>query len=183
MLHVFAGVVILNGASSAGKTSIVRELQRVMTQTWLADGIDVLLELLPPALRDHDAGLKFTAAGTFSVGPGLRRAERAWMHGVAAMARDGVNVCVDDVFLGGAASQDRWRAALETIPHRFIAVRCARDVLIAREHARGDRHAGSAAGQLEQVHDGVTYDFEVDTTSKSTAECAAEIARYLAAQP
>jgi chloramphenicol 3-O phosphotransferase len=177
---VFSGVVILNGASSAGKTSIVRELQRVMPDTWIADGIDVLLELLPPALRDNEAGLKFTADRTFTVGPELRRVERAWMRSIATIARDGVNVFIDDVFLGGFSSQQRWRDALGTVPHRFVAVRCERSVLLEREQARADRHIGSAADQIERVHDGVEYDFEVDTTSTSTEECAAAIAAYLA---
>jgi len=150
-----------------------------MPDTWLADGIDVLLELLPPALRDNDAGLKFTADRTFTVGPELRRVERAWMRSVATIARDEVNVFIDDVFLGGAASQQRWRVALGDVSHRFVAVHCARDVLLEREQARGDRHIGSAAGQFDRVHDGVDYDFEVDTTNASTAECAAAIASYL----
>jgi chloramphenicol 3-O phosphotransferase len=176
---VFHGVVILNGASSAGKTSIVRELQRVMPETWLADGIDVLLELLPPALRDNEAGLKFTRDRTFTVGPELRRVELAWMRGIAQIAREGVNVFIDDVFLGGAASQQRWRAALADVPHRFVAVRCEREVLLAREQTRGDRHIGSAADQIDRVHDGVDYDFEVDTTHAPTEQCASAIAAYL----
>jgi chloramphenicol 3-O phosphotransferase len=176
---VFSGVVILNGASSAGKTSIVRELQRVMPETWLADGIDVLLELLPPALRDNEAGLKFTTDRTFTVGPELRRVEQAWMRSIGNIARDGVNVFIDDVFLGGSASQQRWHAALGDVPHRFVAVRCERNVLLEREQARGDRHIGSAADQIDRVHAGVTYDIEVDTTNTSTEDCAATIAAYL----
>jgi chloramphenicol 3-O phosphotransferase len=176
---VFSGVVILNGASSAGKTSIVRELQRVMPDTWLADGIDVLLELLPPALRDNEAGLKFTTERTFVVGPELRRVEYAWMRSIATIGRDGVNVFIDDVFLGGAASQQRWRTALADVPHRFVAVRCERGVLLERERVRGDRHIGSATDQFDRVHQDVEYDFEVDTTNTSTAHCAAAIAAYL----
>lgn len=178
---MFAGAVILNGASSAGKTSIVRELQRTMPQTWLATGIDDLLETLPPSLRDDETGLKFGSDQTFAVGPELRRVEHAWMRGIAALANDGVNVFVDDVFLSGAESQQRWNDALGGVPHRFVAVRCARDVLVARESARGDRHIGSAVGQIDAVHAGVTYDFEVDTTTTSTEDCAAAIARYLVA--
>ena len=177
---MLSGVVILNGASSAGKTSIVRELQRTLPRTWLADGIDRLLEMLPPALRDDDAGLKFQSDGMFTVGPELRRAEAAWMTGVAAMARAGASIFVDDVFLGGTASQQRWRDALEDVPHRFIAVHCAPDVLVARERARGDRIIGTGAGQAAVVHAGVEYDFAVDTTSTSTEACAAAIAAYVA---
>ncbi len=174
---------MLNGASSAGKTSLVRELQRILPQTWLADGIDRLLEMLPPALRDDDAGLKLQRDNVFTVGPELRRAEHAWMAGVARMARDGANIVVDDVFLGGRASQARWRDALTDVPLRFIAVHCAPDVLAARERARGDRFVGTAAGQAAVVHESVAYDFEVDTTFTPCATCAAAIAGYLAENP
>ncbi len=177
---MFSGVVVLNGASSAGKTSIVRELQRILPQTWLADGIDVLLELLPPSLRDNEAGLKFTSDQTFIVGPELRRVEQAWMRSIATIAREGVDVFIDDVFLGGSASQARWRDALGGVPQRFVAVYCSREVLVAREQARGDRHAGSAADQVDRVHEGVDYDFTVDTTRASTEQCARQIAAYLA---
>ena len=177
---MFSGVVILNGASSAGKTSIVRELQQILPPTWLADGIDRLLEMLPPGLRDDDAGLKFQPDGMFTVGPALRHAERAWMTGVAAMARAGADVFVDDVFLGGAASQQRWRDALGDVSHRFIAVYCTPEVLAERERSRGDRIVGTGAGQAAVVHEDVEYDFAVDTTDASTAVCAAAIAAYLA---
>jgi len=38
---------------------------------------------------------------------GFRVLEDAWMEGVAAMARAGARIIIDDAFLGGAASQQR----------------------------------------------------------------------------
>lgn len=43
------------------------------------------------------------------VGPDFVALDAAWAEGVAAMARAGARVIVDDVFLGGAASQQGWQ--------------------------------------------------------------------------
>jgi chloramphenicol 3-O phosphotransferase len=57
--------------------------------------------------RGPDAGIGFTTDGGVSIGPQFRGLENAWMEGVAAMARAGARVIVDDAFLGGAVSQQR----------------------------------------------------------------------------
>jgi chloramphenicol 3-O phosphotransferase len=176
---MFHGVVILNGGSSSGKTELVTCLQRTLPEPWIADGIDALLESLPPSLRRSDGVVQIQPDGSIVVRPDFRRLERGWMLGIAATARAGVNVLVDDVFLGGGESQARWRAALDDVPRRFIAVRCAADTAAEREAARGDRVTGMARNQAEFVHRGVSYDFEVDTTRAQAAVCANAIATYL----
>ncbi|RJF69889.1 hypothetical protein D3875_20325 [Deinococcus cavernae] len=47
--------------------------------------------------------MEFSEDGQVRVGPAFRAAEKAWMQGVAHTARCGVNVIIDDVFLGGPA--------------------------------------------------------------------------------
>jgi chloramphenicol 3-O phosphotransferase len=79
------------------------------------------------------------------------------------------------VFLGGAASQQRWRSALEDLDVLWVGVRCAPEVAAAREAARGDRVAGMAAAQASAVHEGVAYDLVVDTSQASPGECAQAI--------
>jgi chloramphenicol 3-O phosphotransferase len=51
-------------------------------------------------------------------------------------------------------------------------------VAAVREIARGDRVTGMAAAQAEQVHLGVLYDLEVDTTHSDPMECARIIAAH-----
>jgi chloramphenicol 3-O phosphotransferase len=94
------------------------------------------------------------------------------------MARAGAHVILDEVFLGGSASPQRWEDALASLPVLWVGVRCDREVAVARELARGDRTIGMAASQADLVHDGVRYDLEVDT---SQAE-ALTVARVIAAQ-
>ncbi|WP_307787340.1 MULTISPECIES: chloramphenicol phosphotransferase CPT [Streptomyces] len=172
-------VIILNGGSSAGKSGIVRCLQAVLPDPWLAFGIDSLVDALPPKLRGPDGGIEFAADGGVHVGSGFRALEAAWMRGVAATARAGAKVVVDDVFLGGAASQQRWRDALDGLAVLWVGVRCEPAVAAGREIARGDRAEGMAASQAALVHEGVSYDLEVDTTSTESLECARTIAARL----
>ncbi|MEU9710044.1 chloramphenicol phosphotransferase CPT [Streptomyces sp. NPDC047967] len=173
-------VIVLNGGSSSGKSGIVRCLQAELPTPWPAAAIDTFVDSLPASLRTADAGIAFTADGGVTVGEEFRRLEAAWREGVAAMVRAGARVIVDDVFLGGPASQEPWRKALTGLNVLWVGVRCASAVAEAREIARGDRPRGMAAAQAETVHRGVAYDLEVDTTHMESLACARTIAAHVA---
>ena len=96
-----------------------------------------------------------------------------------AMARAGAFVIVDDVFLGGTASQERLRAHLAGLDVLWVGVRCAPEIAAGREIARGDRVIGMAARQAEVVHRGVVYDVEVDTGHAESLDCARVIAAHV----
>ncbi|MFF8193337.1 chloramphenicol phosphotransferase CPT [Streptomyces bobili] len=169
-------MIILNGGSSSGKTGIVRCLQAVLPDPWLAFGVDSFVDALPAKLQASDAGLEVAADGRVSVGADFRALEEAWTEGIVAMARAGARIVVDDVFLGGAASQQRWQKALGDVAVLWVGVRCDSAVAAGREIARGDRVRGMAASQADAVHQGVIYDLEVDTSRTESLECALAIA-------
>ena len=87
-------------------------------------------------------------------------------------------VIIDEVFLGGATSQDRWRSALQGLEVLWVGVHCEPEVAQRREAARGDRVTGMAQLQAKIVHQGVTYDLEVNTTHTGALECARTIAAH-----
>ncbi|MFB8243639.1 chloramphenicol phosphotransferase CPT [Streptomyces sp. NPDC055952] len=172
-------VIVLNGGSSSGKSGIVRCLQAVLPDPWAAFGIDSFVEALPAGLQGAPEGITFGADGAVSVGAGFRELEAAWREGIAAMARAGARIVVEDVFLGGAASQEPWRRALAGLDVLWVGVRCDAGVAAGREIARGDRTGGMAEAQARRVHEGVTYDLEVDTTRTESLECARLIAAHI----
>jgi chloramphenicol 3-O phosphotransferase len=200
-----ARVIVLNGGSSSGKSAIVRQLQAILPQPWLHLGVDELVAALPPALRGIEpgtdpqpgpdsgpgggsepgpdsgpgAGIEFGPAGEVILGPEFQALELAWLSGIAAMVRAGAKVIIDDVFLGGAQSQQRVRDQLTGLPVLWVGVRCDPAVAAARERARGDRIPGMAKRQAELVHQGVHYDLELDTSRRDAAACAAVIAAHL----
>lgn len=170
---------MLNGASSSGKSGIARCLQAILPDPWLALGVDTLIQAMPASVQRSVAGIDVAPDGVVTVGPQFRAMEAAWIEGVAAMARAGGRVIVDEVFLGGAASQRRWRDALGEVPVLWVGVRCDTAVAMGREIARGDRVPGQAASQAEVVHQGVVYDLQVDTTRAEAMECAHMIAAWV----
>ncbi|MEY9876986.1 chloramphenicol 3-O phosphotransferase [Streptacidiphilus sp. MAP12-33] len=172
-------VIVLNGGSSSGKSTLVRALQIVLPEPWLAVAVDAFVEMLPPSLLASETGFTVAADGTVAVGAEFRALEAAWRTGVAAMVRAGARVVVDDVFLGGAASQERWRAALTGLNVLWVGVRCDGVVAAEREAARGDRAQGMAASQADAVHEGVVYDLEVDTSRAEPAACARTVAAHV----
>lgn len=168
-------VVVLNGSSSAGKTSLALALQDRLPETWLVLGVDTLIAMLPRRLHMVDEGLTFNADGSVVPGSAFREAQQQWRGAVATLVRDGANVIVDEVLLRGGEEQAEWQVALDGLAVTWVAVRCDPGVAEARELARGDRFLGMARHQSAVVHVGVDYDLEVDTTAMTPEDAAAEI--------
>ncbi|WP_326559833.1 chloramphenicol phosphotransferase CPT [Micromonospora sp. NBC_01796] len=166
-------VIVLNGGSSSGKSGIVRCLKHLLPNPWIDLGVDDLIDRLPPSM------VTFGQQGEVVLGRGFGDLQHAWMVGVAAMAGAGAPVIIDDVFLGGASSQERARTHLAGLEVLWVGVRCAPNIAAGREIARGDRVIGMAASQAETVHQGVVYDVEVDTSHTESLDCARAIAAYV----
>jgi chloramphenicol 3-O phosphotransferase len=174
-------VIVLNGGSSSGKSSIATCLQEQLDGTWLTLGIDDLIRALSHGPHDRGAGgtLTITPEGSVVVGEAFRAAELAWYEGLAAIARAGTGLIVDEVFLGGGASQARLQRALEGLAVVWVGVRCHAAVAEARELQRGDRTIGQARDQAERVHRGVRYDMVVETDGASPGDCARAIVTWI----
>jgi len=169
-------VIVLNGGSSSGKSGIARCLQAILPDRWLTFGVDTLIQAMPVSSQTSAAGIQIASGGDVIVGSEFRTLEAAWIEGIAAMGRAGARIIVDEVFLGGEVSQQRWKKALGALQVLWVAVRCESAVAAGREIARGDRVGGMAASQAELVHQGVVYDLRVDTTNTEALECARAIA-------
>jgi chloramphenicol 3-O phosphotransferase len=171
-------VIALNGGSSAGKSGIARCLQSVMPEPWLALGVDTLIEVMPTLSPTQATGIEVVPDGEVIVEPEFRALEAAWMAGIAAMARVGAHIILDEVLLSGADGQQRWNQALAGLPVLWVGVHCDPAIATARETARGARIAGMAARQARRVHQGVVYDLEVDTSHTEALDCARAIAAH-----
>lgn len=170
-----AQVIILNGTSSSGKTSIGRCLQAMLTTPWLLLGIDDLTRAMPDDGIDDGSLLHVSESGQVSLGPGWRSLEASWYIGIAAIAASGTGVIVDEVFLDGGNGQERLRTALSGLEVLWVGVTCDRGIARAREALRPDRVTGQADSQAIVVHEGVVYDLVVDTSHATSESCAATI--------
>ncbi len=168
-------VVVLNGGSSAGKTTLCRALQATLPDIWFRAGIDAFLGSSSVRLYEHPQGLEIASDGTVLRGTEFDRLYDAYRAGVAAFAAAGANVILDEVMLRGEPDQRAWRQAFGTEP-LWIGIRCQPDEAERRELGRGDRDRGMARGQADTVHEGVAYDLELDMTARPTAEAVPPIA-------
>jgi chloramphenicol 3-O phosphotransferase len=170
-------IILLNGVGSAGKSSIAKALQTITAEPFLHVVTDAFLEMLPEALWGHPDGIVFEAVQErnkpsviIKTGPAAERLLQGMRQSVAAMARLGNNLIVDDVLLDG--DNAAYQAALAGLEVMRVGVFAPLDVLEAREAARGDRMIGLARWQYDRVHKGMAYDLEIDSSRATAPECA-----------
>lgn len=173
-------VIVLNGGSSSGKSSISRALQEILPGLWLTFGVDTFIDALPNRGDSPRAGITYEQDGTITFSAQYRALERSWYTGLSSMAAAGAHLILDEVMLSGGAGQERLRSAFGDVNMMWVGVRCAPDVAASREAQRADRVEGMARAQALCVHNGVVYDFEVNTTNRSTEDCARDLAGSLA---
>lgn len=164
-------IVLLNGTSSSGKTCLVDELLRALPTPWFRMAVDDFNAMRSRG-RTHSLSEQ-------QLGEVLRRTRAGFHRAVAGMAAGGNDVVVDYVL------SERWRLedclnVFRPFDVVFVAVRCETRELERREQLRRDRPIGLATAQLEATHSHGHYDIEVDTTVQSAAQCAQQIATWLA---
>lgn len=184
-------IIILNGTSSAGKSSIARALQAHLPAPSIHTGIDHFLErtapgfieVLPAGASAEVPGFAaFFSAGELvavRLGPAGYRLLAGMYHAAAGLALAGVQVILDDVIYDPAVL----RSAVSILaPYRplFVGIQCPVDVAVAREQARGDRALGGARTFAPLVHAHGCYDLEIDSAANTPEACAAQIAAALA---
>jgi len=158
-------IIILNGASSAGKSTLAKALQRVLDEPFLHVSSDQLVAAgMLPQRRDD--------GGPFD-----------WWHRVRPRFFSGFHRCLpalaeagNDLIVEHIIEFRSWRTELAVLLADLdvflVGVHCAVDELDRRERARGDRRLGEGRTHVEVdgIHTFGPYDFEVDTTTGVSAE-------------
>lgn len=149
-------IILINGASSAGKTTLCRALQEDLHAPFWHYSIDHFRNtgVLPSPRGD---AIEFSW-------PRLRPAFFDGFHRcLPALAQAGNNLLVEHI-VETKEWMSRLVRLLAGIDVYFVGLRCPVDVLAARERARGDRHEGEARQDDATVHTFGVYDLEVDST-------------------
>jgi chloramphenicol 3-O phosphotransferase len=169
-------VIVLNGPSSAGKTTLATAVQRRFAADgacWFVYSMDDYFAKVPfdwvtagahVGVHADEGVVLEIVDGEFRMrlGPIGRQVLAAWRGAVGSAARSGLNVIADDVVL----TEDEWRgwqAELDGLDAHWVRVQIALDVLEAREHQRGDRMQGQARSQYTEAYRYPRYDAQVDT--------------------
>jgi len=188
-------VFLVNGPSSAGKTTLCRDLQAAIAEPYLVVGFDDFIFMSAPRYyRGADTGRQvefdaFTALGAEMVttsapgaplsvmarfGPVYRRLLDSMAPAVRALV-DGGNPVIFDHVLHDEAMQASCRQAFAGLDVFAVGVTCPVEILEARERARGDRVLGRARGLAGVVHSFMPYDVTIDTGATSPQACVAAI--------
>jgi len=185
-------IILINGTSSSGKTTLVKGLQFSLPELWLEMGIDRFAYALPGRVLGRPTWpqlfryvrLAGRSDGLFTIETTpLGQRFISGMHATAAaLAEAGLNVIVDHVLLE-QAWLDECARLWARFAVLFVGVHCPLDVVLQRELERKDRTLGQAEAQFAVVHRWGDYDVEVDTSVLTPDEAVAQIRSALVAQP
>ena len=167
-----ATVVVLNGTSSSGKTTIARVVQEIAPRLFLNFSIDSILYTLPPPILERLKRGEW--AGDIRI-LDLVRAFYACVRELLALGHD----LVIDHAVMTEAEAEMLKDAVHGHEVLTVGLDCPVDVLAERERIRGDRRPGLAAAQCERVHRWLEYDLRIDSARLSPEEAAGEICDQL----
>lgn len=183
-------VIILNGSSSAGKTSITAEFKELAKECYYHLRMDTVHSMLPRrylVYRDHydinpkypklseegKKGLYFNTNMTCQYGEYGKNICNDMIDIIQLLASNERNLIVDYVLFGlediKVISQK-----LQNFDTYMIRVHCEPEELRRREKQRDDRLAGSAEA-TQKLIDTKYNDFVLNSTSKTPIELAQEL--------
>ncbi|TYP73282.1 chloramphenicol phosphotransferase CPT family protein [Paenibacillus methanolicus] len=170
-------IVLMNGTSSSGKTSISRELMNqkeilfhhLSVDDFIKDFFNNKFSDIEPARElDEQVIARIMFDPLLSL----------YYSTIKLFSEMGLNVIVDTVI-----ENDKWFNECHDLffdqPTLFIGVLCSKEELNRREQARGDRHIGLAASQFSKVYGNGEYDLEVNTEEMNPIECAEKILSFI----
>lgn len=187
-------IIFLNGSSSAGKTTLAIMLQQLLDVPYQHIALDQFRDGMPGKFRGLNSPPGTPGELGLNVVPVEKDGERVTeirfgAHGeqilrgmrraIAAFAREGNNVIIDDILFKKEYLLN-YAAVLDGLEAWFIGVRCSLAVVNERETKRIGRFPGTATSHYHEVHaHDAGYDLEVDTTSSTPRECVERIIERL----
>ena len=165
-------IVVLNGASSAGKTTLARALQEAWAEPALVWGIDTVVSALPRRYLNALWSTEMYRYGygpdgtvtTISPGPYGDRVVRALRLRQLVRTRTSCRNRGDDL-----------RAACAGLASLIVHVSCPPDILARRERDRGDRTLGQALAQHTAVARSIDHDLVIDTSALDPSAAAKRV--------
>lgn len=173
-------IVLMNGTSSAGKTSISTELINQDEILFHHLSVDDFFNNFNEFVDHKFPNLEPTRVVDNHVVAEiiLDPINSVYYSTVKLFSEMGLNVIVDTVI----DNDKRFNECLDVFhnqPTLFIGVLCSREELIRREQARGDRERGLAESQFDKVYSFNEYDIEVNTEDLNPSECAEKILSFI----
>lgn len=192
-----ANIIILNGCSSSGKTTLAEKLQQLLPEPYQHISLDQYRDGMPMRVRGLNSPPDTEGARGLNVVPELR--SEGWVthihmgdyadavlsgmrQSIVHFADSNIPIIVDDLFLKPTYLQEYVRL-LNPNSSWMVGVVCDKDAVAAREAAREGRFPGTGIAQLDLVHQHCTgqpatgngYDVVVDTSELDPRQSAMRI--------
>ncbi len=149
-------IILLNGTSSSGKSTLAKEIIKVQPE-YFHLSVDEYAYFIDMVEAREDKRL--IPVETYYY----------FHRNIAMFSNSGVKVIVDTVFDEDISKKDFWKC-LDGYPILSVGVHCPENILNIREKDRGDRRIGQALNQIKIVHEEMKYDVLVNTHTASTEE-------------
>ncbi|MEC0204608.1 chemotaxis protein [Paenibacillus lautus] len=173
-------IVLMNGTSSSGKTSISMELINQKEILFHHLSIDDFFYNYNNFIDNKFPDIEPTrevdnqVVGQILFDPIMS----VYYSTIKLFSEMGLNVIVDTVIDNDKRFND-YLDVLFDHPTLFVGVICSKEELIRREQIRGDREIGLANSQYNTVYCFNEYDLEVNTEELNPTECAEKILSFI----
>ena len=165
-------IIILNGPSSCGKTTLSKNLQKIWKTPLYHLSYDIVEGYMTPRTfpfaDENEAEHDFLTVMYVSA---------------AAIAKTGRDVVIDNCLFDTQDIYEISREIMHDCDTVFVRIKISEENLARRERERGNRAIGKALWQNEHItpKDDSAYDVIVSTDEPSEA-CAEKIAEYVTAR-
>ena len=185
-------IIVLNGTSSAGKTTLARAIQAFAAEPFQLISFDQFRDGLPSRFRGLNSptgspgsrGLNVVAkeangshATLIQLGEHGLRVVEGMHQAIATIATAGQNVVVDH-FINHVDVALDIQQVLRPFNPLYVGVYCELEELRRRESNRPGRFPGTAEAQRPAVYDCMNFHIQVDTTSTPASEISKEILNH-----
>ena len=175
-------IIMLNGASSSGKTATAKELQKSLrnyeyfpidkySSNWVKRHPEIIQRLQEETERLGPNSWKIREELEDKIVLGYQKS-------LKEKAQSGTNLIADYVLWKQQLSKNCVEL-LKPYNILFVGVNCPNNILKKREKERKNRLSGLAIKQALTVHKGKRYDIQLQTDKMNPQECANTILKYI----
>lgn len=198
-------IILLNGPSASGKSSIQNEIQKQSKTFFLKAGIDNFFDALLPvpdlsSFAETGELAQYTNDGVLirkvrltkdeegfpivplEIGPAGDKVISGMHYAIAAYAKRGNNVIVDYILYRPDWLCDLVKA-LKDYKVYLVGVKAPLTVLEDREKKRGTSPVGHARSHYKHVHENMIYDLELDVSNLTPEQSALKIKEFIEKNP
>lgn len=160
-------IIVLNGVSSSGKTTLAKEIQDAFDEPYMRLSIDDFINMMPPKMIKTDLGNT------------VYKCQTIMLQTITRLSDAGINVVVDNIMLTYFQTLKQYISALHDYPVLLVKVDCPPHELRRRETDRGDRAIGQGESQIDDLEPKTMYDITINTFTNTISECVKLIEKKL----